>query len=413
MHSGTFWKRVLLGLALAVLGASKAIVALAAETDQEPNNSCSAAQNLGAVPLPALVNGSLGTSEVNRDIDFFRVVATPESVVQIKLQGSSGSTAPLTDPLLGVFTQGCGFLGSDFQFSQPATVLVRVPSDGVLIIAATQYPDFNFIDGGVGSYRLDIAPFDTAKSIRGRLIDAVTRFPVGSGSTTFASVGLLRCDDQGCFFIAFQNADADGRFLFTDGVIGGFLIPGQYKIVANAAEYDQLETDVFEVGANEDKDVGDLALTPFPIRITLLRPCAVIPVAGGRCDFSVQFTNRLAEGTVGRAWSIVTGFNMGSRVFSTEFQADGERAVRLPGLSSKALQFTFDVPGNVSQNASFCVHTWFGEDRRDAYFNPLAMSDLFCVAKLPSGTFQALSKKESLKLFEQLNDRKPKRLRSK
>jgi len=399
------WKKVLLGFALAVLGSSKAIVALAAETDQEPNNSCSDAQNLGAVALPALVNGTLGASDANRDVDFFRVIANPESVVQIKLQGASGSTAPLADPLLGVLTQDCGFLGSDYQFSQPATVIVRVPSDGVLIIGATQFPDFGFVDGGVGDYRLDIAPFDTAKSIRGRLIDAVTGSPLGSGPTTAANVDLLRCDDQGCFYIAFQYADANGRFVFTDGVFGGFLIPGQYKLIARAAEYDQLETDVFEVGANEDKDVGDLALTPFPIRITLLRPCAVIPAAGGRCDFTVQFTNRLAEATVGRAWSIVTGSSMGSRVFSTAFQADGESAVKLPGLSSKTRQFTFDVPGNVSQSASFCVRTWFGEDRRDAYFNPLAMSDLFCVAKMPSGAFQALSRKESLKLFEQLNDR--------
>jgi hypothetical protein len=82
-------------------------------------------------------------------------------------------------------------------------------------------------------------------------------------------------------------------------------------------------------------------------------------------------------------------------------------------LGSKTLQFTFDVPGNVSQSASFCVRTWFGEDRRDAYFNPLAMSDLFCVAKMPSGAFQALSRKESLKLFEQLNDRKLKSPRRK
>jgi hypothetical protein len=411
MRSG-IWKKVLLGLALAVLGSSKVIVALAAETDQEPNNSCFDAQNLGAVALPALVNGTLG-SDANRDIDFFRVIANPESVVQIKLQGSSGSTAPLAEPLLGVFTQYCGFLGSDYQFSQPATVTVRVPSDGVLIIGATQYPDFGFIDGGVGSYRLDIAPFDTAKSIRGRLIDAVTRSPLGSGPSTGASVDLLRCDDQYCFYVAFQYADANGRFVFTDGVFGGFLIPGQYKLVARAAEYDQLETDVFEVGANEDKDVGDLALTPFPIRISLLRPCAVIPAAGGRCDFSVQFTNRLAEGAAGRAWSIVTGSSMGSRVFLTEFQAEGERALKLPGLGSKTLQFTFDVPGNVSQSASFCVRTWFGADRRDAYFNPLAMSDLFCVAKMPSGAFQALSRKESLKLFEQLNDRKLKSPRRK
>jgi hypothetical protein len=41
------------------------------------------------------------------------------------------------------------------------------------------------------------------------------------------------------------------------------------------------------------------------------------------------------------------------------------------------------------------------------------MSDLFCVAKMPSGAFQALSRKESLKLFEQLNDRKLKSPRRK
>jgi hypothetical protein len=406
-------EKLLVGLALTVLGWCTAIVAIAAETDQEPNNSCADAQNLGALALPAVVDGMLGTNDVDRDIDFYRIVADPESVVQIKLQGSSGTTAPLAEPLLGVFNQFCGLLGSDFQFSQPATVLVRVPSDGVLLIGATQFPDFGFIDGGFGGYRLDIARFDTAKSIRGRLVDAVTGSPLGSGPSTAPTVNLLRCDDQGCFPIASQFVDANGRFVFTDGVIGGFLVPGNYKIIASAEEYDQLETDLFEVAANEDKDVGDLALTPFPIRISLLRPCAVIPAAGGRCDFSVRVTNRLAEGTSGRAWSIVTGSFMGSRVFSTQFQADGERAMRLAGLSSKTLEFSFDVPGNVSQDASFCVRTWFGEDRRDAYFNPLAVSDLFCVAKMPSGAFRALSRKESLKMFEQLDDRHLKRRRMK
>jgi hypothetical protein len=74
-------------------------------------------------------------------------------------------------------------------------------------------------------------------------------------------------------------------------------------------------------------------------------------------------------------------------------------------LSSKTLQSAFTVPGNVSPGASFCVRVYFGEDHRDAYFNPLGAKDLFCVTKLSSGAFQSLSGKASIKLFEQLNRR--------
>ncbi|HZP87186.1 MAG TPA: carboxypeptidase-like regulatory domain-containing protein, partial [Burkholderiales bacterium] len=216
------------------------------------------------------------------------------------------------------------------------------------------------------------------------------------------NVDLYHCDNSGCQYNGSTSVDAGGNFVFTNSPFTGFLVPGQYKLIARADQYDQTETDIFEARADEDHNVGDVALQPFPIRISLVRPCADIPASGGSCLYTVQITNRRAERISGRVWSIVTGFGLGSHAGVTVFQAGGQ-SLSLESLSSKATSFAFQVPGDVSANATICVASWFGEEHRAAYFKTLAQADLFCVNKMASGNFRTLSKKESLKLFRELD----------
>ncbi|HZR02898.1 MAG TPA: hypothetical protein VFA81_06985, partial [Burkholderiales bacterium] len=179
MNAAIRRERIFLCLILALFTFVLALrPSIAAQTDQEPNNSCVQAQNFGALPLPAQINGALGSNETVRDLDFFRIVANPGTLLEIKMQGQGA----LVEPMLGVFSGDCAsLLGRDFQFGQPARLIVTVPADGVVILAASQYPDFDFTFGGVGAYRIDVAQFATVKAIRGRLVDAVTHAPIGTG----------------------------------------------------------------------------------------------------------------------------------------------------------------------------------------------------------------------------------------
>ncbi len=240
---------------------------LAQSVDQETNNSCPTAQDVGAVALPHTVDGSLDTAGGEPDIDFFRFSAGPGDLVRADHQGVSGGVGTLDDPLLALFDGDCNLIAiNDDAGTLDSRLQFTVPGSGAFVLAATAFPDFEF-DGSEaeGTYLLTLSAVETADSISGRLVSARDGMPVSGESPTFAAVVLYRCFDAvSCFdFVGFRQADSGGNFIFETDDFGNPLSAGAYRIEAFANGFEFFSGVPFNVAANQALDLGDIALTPF------------------------------------------------------------------------------------------------------------------------------------------------------
>jgi hypothetical protein len=380
----------------------------AQDHETEPNQPCAQAQNLGAIPLPYTLAGSLDSTLGSPDVDFFRFIGTPGALVRIDLEGATVGKGTLVDPYLGAFDSSCNLIAvnDDFQLLNSRLTLA-IPLDGVLILGATSCCDGSFLGGGVGTYQLSVSYFVPVRSIGGRIVDAVTAEPLAGNTEAFGFVRLLRCESFGCSDINSQSAGSDGRFLFTRDAGGQFLAPGTYQIIATANEYEAGQTDQFEVFGGDDRDLGNVALQPFPVRFSDITPCTDVPAQGGKCRYSVRITNRLSTRLSGAAWSLVTGSGTGSHTDSTNFQTDDPKKMTLESLESKVVRFDFDVPGTVRAGAFICTQVFFGDDRREPLFNTVGQRFLFCITKSfnPTSAFSVAPSKDAQKNFRRSDGR--------
>jgi len=379
-------------------------VAGAQETEAEPNQPCSQAQNLGAIPLPFTVSGSLDATAAGGDVDFFKFVGTPGALVRIDMEGATTANGTLTDPHLGAFDSSCNLIiaNDDFQ-GLNSRITTAIPGDGVLILAATSCCDSGFNGGfSSGTYRLSVNPLAAIRSISGRTVDAVTGQPLpGTATAPFAQVRLLRCETAGCLDVAWQPVGSDGRFQFNRDMFGQLLSAGSYEIIATAQEYQAAQTDPVQISDGEDRNLGDIALEPFPARFSDVTPCSNVPAAGGRCHYSVRITNRLGTRLTGAAWSMVDAFGTGSLADVTRFQANDTHKMGIDPQESKVVHFHFEVPGTVRAGALICAQVFFSDDRREPFFNTVAQTNLFCITKT-TDTSPALSvvpRKDAQKTF--------------
>lgn len=254
--------------------------------DSEPNNTCLTAQNFGAVILPFALTGSLDTPPTTPDVDFFRFTGTPNTLVRVDLEGVATGQGTLEDPLVGLFDSACHLLAFDDDAGTGgnSSLQFTIPADGVFILAAADFDDINFTgEGSAGvSYRLTITQVAAAKSISGRLLDAVDRTPVPGDIFPFGLVDLYRCRNAECTsteHVRGQSTDSLGRFRFDRGPGGVPLMPGAYQLRASADQY-QEQTILADVAADEDLDVGDILLTPLPVQIVEVQPCEDLPAGG-------------------------------------------------------------------------------------------------------------------------------------
>jgi hypothetical protein len=319
----------------------------------------------------------------------------------------------LGEPMVGLFNAfdffcNPGQSAFDTISHVPRLTLV-VPLDGIIVLGVTEFPDFGFTGGGHGGYELTVAPFEEIGSISGRLVDAVSGLPLDGTQDFFLSVQLYRCNGSDCSnSVVSSSTGPDGRFRFTTASSGLPLEAGTYKIEASATEYHLAETEPFPVGAGENKDIGDLALEPFPVRISEIRPCGALPPEGGTCRYSVRITNRLATAVGGAAWSIVNGSSIGSLAGSTTFQTGSPRGLALEPGTFKIVHFSFDVPSTVANGASICVQAVVSDNRTQPFFSTVGMKNpLFCIQKGFTGGFRAVSGKEAAKLFRKVNGGMP------
>ena len=155
-------------LMIFVLMGMAPLVLAQAQEDSEPNNSCENAQNFGQVELPFIVEGNLDEN----DVDFYRFQA-PGGVafIQVDLEGQAiENGTPISDPLLGFFDSDCNLIAyNDDYLSLNSRLIIEVPSDGVLILAATLCGDFSFTGnhGGQGTYQMTLSRFAAIGSISG------------------------------------------------------------------------------------------------------------------------------------------------------------------------------------------------------------------------------------------------------
>ncbi len=251
-----------------VLVASALTLAAAQAQETEPNNACSTPQDLGAVALPTIVSGSLDSTLTTLDIDFFRIEASPGQSIRVDFEGQSTDSGSLAEPLLGLFDSGCSLLAIDVYGGVGANARLSfvVPAAGAFVLGATAYPDYSFIGGGVGTYRLTVTPLPTIDSIAGRLVDDMTGLGLPGTDVPYSSVQLLRCNEEGCYeFVNYQQADTDGRFLLDSDQSGNPITVGTYQLFAYAQGYEYFFSEPFEVFEGEARDLGDLRLVPLQL----------------------------------------------------------------------------------------------------------------------------------------------------
>jgi hypothetical protein len=377
----------------------------AQNTEVEPNHPCPTAQDFGAVVLPFTLDGSLDSIPESPDVDFFRFIGTPGSIVRVDLKGQATGKGTLGDPLLGFFDTGCNLIVSndDSGGTLNSRLVLTVPADGIFILAATVCCDSSFTGGGVGTYQLTVTPSAAIGSISGRVVDAITGDPLLGDTDPFAFVQLLRCEDVGCFGVNAQPADTEGRFQLNRDLSGQPLEVGTYQVVAFANQYQQGQTDPFGVAEGEDRHVGDIPLQPFPVQFSNIVPCENLPPEGGRCRYSVRVTNRLTTRLDGEAWSLVQGFGIGSFTGFTNFQVKNLQPLRLKSQGSRDVRFEFRVPSKVLEGASICTSVFVGQ-RPGAFFDTVGTTFLFCITKGTSG-FLVIPEKEAQQMFRQLDGR--------
>ncbi len=279
---------------------------LAQVAEQEPNDACLAAQNVGATGgLPVIVSGSLETDYTADppvfDIDFYQFDASPGMRMRAELRGATIGVGTLGDPYLGLFDSDCNLLAAndDSVLGLDSQIDLEVPADGVVVLAASGCCDNEFIGshGQEGSYELSLLEAPPAiGSISGRVVSAFSGEPLSGIESPYAFAELFRCSNAGCFnYVVFLPIDADGMFRVETDDIGAPLEIGSYLVAARAEGYQPAETAPFAVGEAENYDVGDIALAPPPISMINVLPCVDLPAEGGVCRYTVDVHNNTAD----------------------------------------------------------------------------------------------------------------------
>ena len=395
-----------------ILIGSLALTALfspsASAQDVEPNDSCLAAQDGGALVPPAVISGSIDgpNPAPPSDVDFQRFTAAPGLV--LRLTASDGARA-------GAFSETCFPLAVPELFQNQ--VDVTVPDSGAFVLAVGERFDeaFNGFSGAPnsGPYTVSIALAPPPiGSITGRLVDAVTRRPVTG------TIDVRRCTSDVCTeLVSLQNTEevADGTGVFRVGnvdVFGRPILIGDFQLTA-LADMGQFEavTLRFSVAAGQNLDLGNVALTPPPIVLSNIRPCTNLPAEGGTCRYSVNIRNNMPTRITGQAFSPVqTGPSNGNVGFNgARFEASalnfGTSPIRAPisipgGGASRDATFFIRVPSSVPERTMICTEVNVGLDPNPA-FNVKTSWLLFCLTKESSG-YRVMSSAESRAAVEMM-----------
>lgn len=247
----------------------------------------------------------------------------------------------------------------------------------------------------LGDLFLDPVPY--LRSISGRVVDSMTGEPVPGTAPFYASVELQYCYDEFyfCSTVRYAYPDSEGRFRF-DG--DASLPPGTYQVAAYADQYQVSFSDRFTVADQEDRDVGDVAIRSFPVRIYPAKVCGPIPSRGGTCQFSARLVNGMEDRLSAETWTLVQSGGFFGPFIS--FQTGLPKTVSLQSGESAEVPFSFVVPGEVSDGTSICLQTYVA--RKPHSFNVLGQHHLFCLGK-GGGFFRVVPENEKREAVRRAN----------
>jgi hypothetical protein len=152
---------------------------------------------------------------------------------------------------------------------------------------------------------------------------------------------------------------------------------------AYTEQYEVGESAMISVGDGEHRDVGDVRLRSFPVRINLGQGCGAVSSTGGTCRFTARVTNGMPGRFSGEVWTLVQATKPGFPVQLTAFQTAPPRGVSLASGESTLLPFSFNMPAAVADGTQVCVETLAA--RRESAFDTLGSHYLFCLVKGPYG----------------------------
>jgi hypothetical protein len=289
-------------------------------------------------------------------------------------------------------------LGSVFTPFRPGLYSVEITSPNYLTLRTQPVQ----IDANEHRNLGDLAltPTPTIRSISGRLVDSVTGGPVPGGTDPFSSVALYRCESFGCFFtVAITSADASGRFRFDSSTVGSPLVAGNYQIVANADQYGSTTSAIFSTEADQDVDLGDVKIQPYPVRFSNAQGCETIPATGGTCRYSVRVTSGMPTILDVASWNVITAISFAPPTSPNSggisvFQPELARNLRLKPGQSQVLRYELRVPAGAANGTFMCATAYVSKDRTTRLFNTIGQRQLFCVAKVDTGPFQRMTEQE-------------------
>jgi hypothetical protein len=261
-----------------------------------------------------------------------------------------------------------------------------------------------------GEYLLSVNTVALTHSITGRVVDDVTGNPLPGDTDPYAYLSLSRCEPWNDVMLCHEEvnsgyADSNGRFRIESDYNGKPLPAELYMLVIFADDHQVLQTGAFMASANQDTDLGDLALIPNPIKMSLLEGCQDLPAGGGNCRFKVRVTNQQASVIQGAAWSVVTASGLDSFLGYTTFSIGGPKPARIAAGQSKVFTFKFTLPDNTTDYTTVCPGTFFGKTVKNPYYNLLA-DEYFCVTRDANG-YSMVTGGEAAALARQLNSAGP------
>ena len=293
--------------------------------NENVNNLCASAQDLGTLTTPFTRDDELQNNGPAERLDFFRFNALPGAELAVSLTGLQSSDNSTPDPFLGWFNSDCQLLAvNDDSDSLDSFLIVTVPDDAVLLLAATTCCDGSFtgeFDSTEISYRLSIeVPPPAIGTIRLQIQNALTFEPLRGGEEPFAYAELYRCLVDCDEFIASIGANSGGQIDFNGKDHYPRLTAGSYLLRVRAEDFSSNESGRFTVLAGDDVSLV-VGLDPPPISIGQLVSCENLPPQGGVCNYSVVLNNNSDMPISTLVWSMATGYGIGSPHGYTQFEA--------------------------------------------------------------------------------------------
>ena len=183
----------------------------------------------------------------------------------------------------------------------------------------------------------------------------------------FAAAVLLRCEEVGCFELNSAQVDSEGRFRLSTDSTSQPLEVGTYQVLAFADQYQQGQTNPFEVGEGEDRDVGDIPCNHSLFSFPKIHPCEDLSLQGGICSYSVRVSRTARpRSSMARSGPSLRLGESDPVSTSPSFKTANPRKVKLSSMASNVVRFDFAVPDTVRDGAFICADVFIGEDRARA-----------------------------------------------